>query len=182
PHGKASVYGGGAGSAWSGGSSSSRGPSGRGSSGGGSGGKPPRNSSGSRTSRPYPSGPGRTKRRTPWWATLTLVLGLLVMIAGLGGMVATKFVTGRVDSAISQVSLLAPGGGAKATSIDGSINLLMVGLDTRDNNPGMGSRSDSIIIGHIPATHDQVDLISIPRDTYVPIPAYRPSHFNGAHD
>jgi LCP family protein required for cell wall assembly len=123
-------------------------------------------------------GYGRGKRRTPWWAVLSLVIGVLVMLAGVGGMVATKFITGQVNGAISQVSLLSTPG-AKQTSIDGAINLLMIGLDTRDNNPGMGSRSDSIIIGHIPASHDTVDLISIPRDTYVPIPAYKPSHYAG---
>ena len=100
------------------------------------------------------------------------------MVGAFGGMVVTKYFTGQVNGAISQVSLLAPdgGAGAKATSIDGAINLLMIGLDTRDGNPKMGSRADSIIIGHIPATHDQVDLISIPRDTYVPIPASTSPH------
>jgi polyisoprenyl-teichoic acid--peptidoglycan teichoic acid transferase len=142
--------------------------------GGGRGGGPGRGRSGG-------GGPRATKRRSPWWAKGSLILGIVVMVGALGGMVFTKFLTGQVNSAISQVSLLAPDG-AKATSIDGSINLLMIGLDTRDKNPKMGSRADSIIIGHIPATHDQVDLISIPRDTYVPIPAYKPSHFAGWSD
>ncbi|HEU0238630.1 MAG TPA: LCP family protein [Micromonosporaceae bacterium] len=127
------------------------------------------------------SGNVRTKRRSPWWAKVSLVLGIVVMLAGVGGMAVTKFITGSVNGAINQVSLLAPAG-SQAKSINGAINLLMIGLDTRDNNPGMGSRSDSIIIGHIPASHDQVDLISIPRDTYVPIPAYKPSKFLGQHD
>jgi polyisoprenyl-teichoic acid--peptidoglycan teichoic acid transferase len=158
-----------------GGASSGGGGTGRGSGGGRSGG-PGKGRSG-------PGRPRATKRRSPWWAKVSLILGIAVMLAGLGGMAFTKLLTGQVNGAISQVSLLAQGsGGAKATSIDGSINLLMIGLDTRDNNPKMGSRADSIIIGHIPATHDQVDLISIPRDTYVPIPAYKPSHFAGWSD
>ena len=146
---------------------------------GGRGGRP----GGPGRGRSGAGGPRGTKRRSPWWAKASLIIGIVVMLGGLTGMVFTKLVSGQVNSAISQVSLLAPGGnGAKATSIDGSINLLMIGLDTRDGNPKMGSRSDSIIIGHIPATHDQVDLISIPRDTYVPIPAYKPSHFAGWSD
>ncbi|HEY9482344.1 MAG TPA: LCP family protein [Micromonosporaceae bacterium] len=146
---------------------------------GGRGGRP----GGPGKGRSGAGGPRGTKRRSPWWAKTSLIIGIVVMFGGLTGMVFTKLVSGQVNSAISQVSLLAPGSnGAKATSIDGSINLLMIGLDTRDDNPKMGSRSDSIIIGHIPATHDQVDLISIPRDTYVPIPAYKPSHFAGWSD
>ncbi len=43
--------------------------------------------------------------------------------------------------------------------------MLLVGLDTRPDNGSIGSRSDSIIIAHIPAAHDRVYLISIPRDT-----------------
>ena len=125
---------------------------------------------------------GRGLRRTPWWAVLSLVVGVLVMLGGVGGMVATKYITGQVDSAINQVSLLKTTPGEKATSINGAINLLMIGLDTRANNPGLGSRADSIIIGHIPASHDRVDLISIPRDTYVPIPAYGPSRYPGGHN
>jgi anionic cell wall polymer biosynthesis LytR-Cps2A-Psr (LCP) family protein len=172
-------YGSGPGAGGPGGTGNSGG-SGIGPGGPGSGGS----AGGSGRNRPPRTGAGRgRKRRTPWWATVSIVLGVIVLIAGVGGMVATKLLTGKVDSAIDQVSLLAPAGGnAKPVSINGAINLLMVGLDTRDTNPGLGSRADSIIIGHIPASHDQVDLISIPRDTFVPIPSYKPTHFTGFSD
>jgi LCP family protein required for cell wall assembly len=149
--------------------------------GGGRGPRDPR----SGKARSGSGGPRTTKRRSPWWAKVSLILGIVVMLGAVGGMAFTKLVTGQVNGAISQVSLLAPEGGstgAQPTSIDGSINMLMIGLDTRDGNPKMGSRADSIIIAHIPATHDHVDLISIPRDTYVPIPSYKPSHFSGWSD
>ena len=78
------------------------------------------------------------------------------MVAAGVGMVAVNVILGQVNNAVKQVSLLAPG--TKAVSIDGAINLLLIGLDTRSNNLAMGSRSDSIIIAHVPATHDRVDL------------------------
>src|SRR5262249_40344793 len=40
-------------------------------------------------------------------------------------------------------------------------------------------RADSIIIVHIPATHDRAFLISLPRDAEVPIPDYPKTHFTG---
>ena len=102
------------------------------------------------------------------------------MVAAGVGMVEVNVILGQVNSAVKQVSLLAPG--TKAVSIDGSINLLLIGLDTRANNLAMGSRSDSIIIAHVPASHDHVDLISIPRDTYVPIPANPKTKYYGSSD
>src|SRR5262249_20333555 len=69
--------------------------------------------------------------------------------------------------------------GASGHSIDGAINLLMVGLDTRDTNPAAGSRADSIIIAHVPASHDRVYLVSVPRDTSADLPAFPQSRFKG---
>jgi len=81
----------------------------------------------------------------------------------------------RVTGAIQQQSLL---GGARDTTkhaeITGAKNILLVGLDTRPSwaNTGELSRSDSIILMHIPADHSQAYLVSLPRDSYVQIPAY----------
>ena len=45
-----------------------------------------------------------------------------------------------------------------------------------------GARSDSILIAHIPATHDHVYLISIPRDSRVHLPAYPKTGYRGGTD
>jgi LCP family protein required for cell wall assembly len=57
-------------------------------------------------------------------------------------------------------------------SIAGAKNILLVGVDTRPDNPAMVSRSDSIILLHIAADHRESYLVSLPRDSYVTIPAY----------
>jgi LCP family protein required for cell wall assembly len=45
-----------------------------------------------------------------------------------------------------------------------------------------GQRSDTIMILHIPANGGRPVLISIPRDSYVPIPGYGSSKINAAYD
>nr|WP_240943044.1 LCP family protein [Planosporangium thailandense] len=54
-----------------------------------------------------------------------------------------------------------------------------MGIDERADDPKGGARSDSIIIVHIPASHDHAYLISIPRDSRVQIPAYPRAGYRG---
>ncbi len=125
----------------------------------------------------------RAKRTDPLWAKLTLVLGVLLVLASGGSFVGGKVLLAHVDNTVQQQNLLgnvAAGGGAAA--IKGEVNVLLVGLDTRDNNPAMGSRSDSIVIAHIPASHDRAYLVSIPRDTGVHIPAFKKTGYAGGTD
>jgi LCP family protein required for cell wall assembly len=124
-----------------------------------------------------------TKRQDPLWAKLTLVLGVLIVLASGGTVMGGKVLLAHVNSTVQQQDLLgnvAAGGGAAA--IKGEVNVLMVGLDTRAANPGMGSRSDSIVIAHIPASHDRAYLVSIPRDTGVRIPAFKKTGYQGGTD
>jgi LCP family protein required for cell wall assembly len=66
-------------------------------------------------------------------------------------------------------------------SIDGPINILLVGSDQRPTQT-QGGNSDTIIIAHIPASHDRMYLVSIPRDLGVRIPAFSKSHYPGGSD
>jgi LCP family protein required for cell wall assembly len=58
---------------------------------------------------------------------------------------------------------------------DGPLNLLLLGSDSRATEPGgvspIGERSDTIMILHIARTRDRASIISIPRDSYVTVPA-----------
>jgi LCP family protein required for cell wall assembly len=50
-------------------------------------------------------------------------------------------------------------------------NLLVLGSDTRDPENSSGARSDTIIVAHLPKGRDSAQLVSIPRDTWVHVPA-----------
>ncbi len=125
--------------------------------------------------------PKTKKRRSPIWTKLVMVLGCLLVVAGGGAIILVDDAVHTINKAIPQKDLL---GDQVATNpqghvdITGAINILLVGLDTRPDNI-LGTRSDTIIIAHIPASHDQIYLASIPRDTEVPIPAFPKTHFLG---
>ena len=124
--------------------------------------------------------PKRTK--SPLWAKFTVFLGILLMLGGAGAVVVVDAAAHTLNKAVPQADLL---GNTVATDqtghvdISGPINILLVGLDTRPDNT-IGTRADSIIIAHIPASHDQVYLTSIPRDTQVPIPADPATDYSGS--
>lgn len=100
------------------------------------------------------------------------------MMASGVGLVAVKVGFDTASRSVPQENLLrgerrsGASGEREHVQITGSKNILMVGLDSRPGqDQAEGVRADSIIIAHIPASHDAVYLVSIPRDTLVKIPA-----------
>jgi len=74
-------------------------------------------------------------------------------------------------------------GGRPAKTVDGALNILLLGSDSRDpDNAAKGGewRTDTLILMHVSASHDKAYLISIPRDLYVPIPDHGRSKINAA--
>ncbi|MEU7796073.1 LCP family protein [Micromonospora tulbaghiae] len=135
-------------------------------------------------------GPGggkkkRTKRKDPLWAKLTLVLGAVLMVTSGVAIVGSKAVIGQATSNIAQRNLLGEAGKTEAeggNSLEGPIDMLLLGVDARARWAADDVRSDTIIVLHIPASHDQAYLISIPRDTEARIPAYEKSGYRGGVD
>jgi LCP family protein required for cell wall assembly len=109
---------------------------------------------------------------------------VLVVLAG-GSILGLRALAARYDNSVNKAPLLDPQ--ARATSPaanvpDGALNYLLIGSDARAADPGMGQRSDTIMILHIPAGHERAYLISIPRDLLVQIPADPATDFAGASD
>ncbi|WP_231930990.1 LCP family protein [Micromonospora coriariae] len=149
--------------------------------GGGPGGRPP--GGGGRSG----GGPAkkRPKRRDPLWARLTVIFGAVLMLSSGVGIVGSKVLISQATGDIAQRNLLGDAGKSDAeggASLDGPIDMLLLGVDARERWAADNVRSDSIIILHIPASHDQAYLISIPRDTEAQIPAFPKSGFGGDTD
>jgi polyisoprenyl-teichoic acid--peptidoglycan teichoic acid transferase len=118
----------------------------------------------------------RTKRRSPLWARLCIGAGAALALVAGGTVVATQVLVSSATGAVQQQPLL---GTVQSTqerqhaTVKGAKNILLVGLDTRPSwSADEPSRSDSIILLHIPADRSDAYLISLPRDSYVQIPAY----------
>jgi LCP family protein required for cell wall assembly len=125
------------------------------------------------------------------WRRGLLIAAVVALLVGTGAVAAAGFFLYRFSSGVHETPLLGggaataagPGGASPApASIDGALNILLIGSDERAGDPTDGARSDSILIAHIPATHDHVYLVSIPRDSRVQLPAYPKTGYQGGTD
>ncbi len=85
------------------------------------------------------------------------------------------------DSSTSAVSSWEPTDWADAgiaTSVDGVVNVLLVGQDTRT---GERSNSDTMILLSINKNTNQISMVSLMRDIYVQIPGYENNKLNAAY-
>jgi anionic cell wall polymer biosynthesis LytR-Cps2A-Psr (LCP) family protein len=113
------------------------------------------------------------QHHAPRWARWCLGIGALLLIASGGSVIATRVLLTTATGSITQQNLLGTvRTGTSHVQISGPKNILLVGLDTRPGQTTQASRSDSIILLHIAADHTHGYLISLPRDSYVTIPAY----------
>ncbi|HEX6969178.1 MAG TPA: LCP family protein [Micromonosporaceae bacterium] len=124
----------------------------------------------------------RPRRKDPLWARLVVIFGAVLMLFSGGTIVGSEMLISHVTSGIEQQNLL--GGAAKTEaegggSLEGPIDLLLLGVDARKRWAASDVRSDTIIILHIPATHDQAYLLSLPRDTEVQVPPFPKSGYRG---
>ena len=130
---------------------------------------------------------GRSGRRPkdPLWAKLLVIFGALIMLGSGTVIIGQKLIFAAATGSFNQTQLLDPGQPQQHVTINGTKNILLVGIDNRpDQNATDLVRSDSIIIVHVPASHDRAYLVSIPRDTFVQIPPYDngKSAYRGGHD
>jgi LCP family protein required for cell wall assembly len=114
-----------------------------------------------------------------------LALGLtsaLTLILAAGSWVLTSYVNGS----ISRVNA-----GTSGTPSSGPVNILVAGVDTRDGlthreeiklhvGNAVSTNSDSLMVVHIPASHDSVQVVSLPRDTWIDIPGHGMNKINAA--
>lgn len=83
-------------------------------------------------------------------------------------MAGYEFFENRYAGNVQEENLLGGAAVDPGKELEGPLNMLLLGVEER----GAGARSDTIIVLHIPASHDQAYLISVPRDTYVDVPDY----------
>ncbi len=119
------------------------------------------------------------RQKAPLWAKLLTTFGVILALVGVGGIVSVKYFLSQLTSNIQTTSSVLDNNGLGNKTVpagklpDGAMNILMLGLDTRTGWDEADARSDTILVLHITAAHDQAYMISIPRDTVTKIPADR---------
>jgi LCP family protein required for cell wall assembly len=125
----------------------------------------------------------RPRRRSPLWARLAVTFGAVVLMLSVGALAGAHVLIGEATRNITQDNLLGDGSKSAAEggdSVDGAIDMLLLGVDVRQGWEENNTRADTIVILHIPATHDQAFLISVPRDMLAEIPPFARNGFPGA--
>jgi LCP family protein required for cell wall assembly len=117
--------------------------------------------------------PYRGRRRN--WRRGVLIgcaVALVLAMLGVGGLY--MYAKG-LDKRVARTDpFSAITGGRPAETVNGALNILMVGSDSR--NPDIpvdqekDARADTMIVMHIPSDHKGAFLVSIPRDLWVPVP------------
>ena len=116
-------------------------------------------------------------------ALITSALSLLVLLASGGGWLLEGYISshlGRVDA------------GTSAASPSGPLNILLAGVDVRAGltrrqervlhvGDSTGQNSDTLMVVHITADRRHMFVVSLPRDSWVPIPGFGMNKINAAY-
>jgi LCP family protein required for cell wall assembly len=125
---------------------------------------------------------GRKARRQQLQVLAVALTSALTLVVATAAWAITSYVSGslgRVDA------------GTTGTPASGPINILVAGIDTRDGlthrqeialhvGNAFGVNTDTLMLVHIPANHDSVQVVSLPRDTWLSIPGHGMNKINAA--
>jgi polyisoprenyl-teichoic acid--peptidoglycan teichoic acid transferase len=129
------------------------------------------------------------RRVRRWWFWLLPVV-LIVLVAGVvlaAGPLSLKTLGNRTGpepggvegSSSSWIERMFGGGGPLA---EGPLNVLVLGVDTRPDDPEMGSRTDTIMLVQVVPKTGDVKLLSVPRDFYVEVEPGEKDRINAAYN
>src|SRR5215204_1861486 len=129
----------------------------------------------------------RSVRR--WWlwllpfVSIALVAGLVLAAGPLAlrtlGHRTGPDVGGAGTSPNSWIERMLGGEGPLAS---GPMNVLVLGVDTRPDDPAMGSRTDTIMLVQVVPKTGDVKLLSVPRDLYVEVEPGEMDRINAAYN
>ncbi|MCZ3387148.1 MAG: LCP family protein [Actinomycetia bacterium] len=130
---------------------------------------------------PRPVGVGASSTGGRRWVTwLTSGLAAVVLVASTGGWVMATYYDAKIPRMFGLSGLLSGDSG-------GPLTILIVGSDSREGlstaearelgtgtaeNSSTGQRSDTMMVLHIAGDRKSATVVSLPRDSYVTIPAY----------
>ncbi|TQS41447.1 LCP family protein [Cryptosporangium phraense] len=130
-----------------------------------------------------------TARRTPKappWAKACIIFGAVLVVLASGTLTAAYGLTNRYNSKVKRADILGNLSEKQSSYTEGPLNFLILGSDNRVTDPSFaktdGLRSDTIMIAHIDKTLSKTYIVSVPRDSYVDIPASGDGKWLGGKD
>jgi LCP family protein required for cell wall assembly len=125
---------------------------------------------------------GRRARRRRLLLTLTAAASCLVLATSGGAWALTSYVTGH----LGRISA-----GTSGTPSSGPLNILVAGIDARTGltpqqeaalhvGHDVSTNSDTLMLVHVPADHSYIQVVSLPRDSWVNIPGHGMNKINAA--
>jgi LCP family protein required for cell wall assembly len=128
----------------------------------------------------------RGARRRWWlWSLPVVVVVLILGVEVVAGPLLTKALGRGSDAGKVEAS---PSGwlqklfGDDAAITDGPLNVLVLGVDTRPDDPEMGSRTDTIMLVQVVPKTGDVKLLSVPRDLLVEVEPGVKDRLNSAYN
>ena len=126
----------------------------------------------------------RPRRRRGRWLLVGVLVALLSVVLVVAG--ATWWAVREVSSRIERIpdAFDIPEKTRPSPAVGRSLNFLLAGLDSEE---GAGSfeegeaRTDAVMILHVDQKREKAYIISIPRDTWVPIPGHGENKINAAY-
>lgn len=125
---------------------------------------------------PYqrPADGSAVRKIRPRWGRIAIVAAVLVgLLAACGGLASWLWLR-NIDDGLKREDAFSGLDERPPKLVDGALNILLLGTDSRDpevsGEPGGAWRTDTIVLLHIPSSHDRAYLVSIPRDLWVHIP------------
>jgi LCP family protein required for cell wall assembly len=125
---------------------------------------------------------GRKARRRRLQLLVLSIVSALTLVVASGSWVLASYVSGRLGRVNA---------GTSGTPDSGPVNILVAGIDTRNGltrqqeielhvGDDISMNSDTLMLVHVSADHSRVQVISLPRDSWVDIPGHGMSKINAA--
>jgi len=132
---------------------------------------------------PDPVNRSRQRRRRWRWTAAVAVLVLLAAGAVVATILQSRYEVPQ-DDLFGDEAPASPTPSPSPTpepgaDLVGPLNLLLVGIDPRANQPAWVPNADAVLILHVPASRTRAYLFSLPRDLRVDVPAFEPAGYGG---
>jgi LCP family protein required for cell wall assembly len=125
---------------------------------------------------------GRKARQQRALLALLAAMSSLVLVVSGGAWMLTSYVTSHVHRLNA---------GTSGTPTSGPLNILVAGVDIRSGlthrqqrrlhvGRAISDNSDTLMLAHVPANHSYVQVVSLPRDSWVNIPGHGMNKINAA--